>query len=536
VTALTVSPRPGSAVSGLAVRQAYRGAAVVAALAGGMSALVASTYHQTVGDSLNASSLAALATNPAIRTLFGQPAALDTPGGFTVWRTGTVVAVLVGVWGLLATTRLTRGEEDAGRWDLLLAGRLPAAAVVRRQMVVLVAAALTAGAAVTAALLATGTGPLGAALHGLGIASVGIFFVGAGGLAGQLFTTRPAATAAAVALLGTALLARMVADGVTALAWLRWLSPFGLLELSAPYADNRWAPLAVLAIAAVALVVATPAAATHRDLRGGRLAAPERRATRLALLGSVPAFAVRRLLRPLLGWSLGIGAYFLLIGLIADSMTDFLTDNPHFADLAARAGFAGLGTVEGYTGTLFTLLAVPVGVFTAARMATYVEDEVGRRQTLLHAQPVTRRALAGAEAASTAGGAVLLALVAGVAVWIGTTLAGAGLDPADALAGAVNALPVALLCLAAAVLALGLTPRLVALVGSSPAAGGFLWYVTADSIDAPGWAATLSPFAHLAPVPAQTPDWAGIVGMLAVAVALTTVGLAAYHLRDLRLN
>jgi polyether ionophore transport system permease protein len=40
-------------------------------------------------------------------------------------------------------------------------------------------------------------------------------------------------------MLGLGLLARMVGDGVPVLAWLRWLSPFGLLELSRPCAGNR---------------------------------------------------------------------------------------------------------------------------------------------------------------------------------------------------------------------------------------------------------------------------------------------------------
>ena len=64
-------------------------------------------------------------------------------------------------------------------------------------------------------------------------------------------------------------------------------------------------------------------------------------------------------------------------------MTDFLTDNPRFADLAAQAGFAGLGTVEGYAATLFALLAVPAGVFVAVRLAAVAADEADRRLTLL---------------------------------------------------------------------------------------------------------------------------------------------------------
>ena len=102
------------------------------AVSGGLAAFVAAEYRSTFSGAIVARPRwTALAENPAIRTLFGPPVALDDPGGFTVWRTGTVLAVLVGVWGALAATRLTRGEEEAGRWDLLLAGRLRLPALVR---------------------------------------------------------------------------------------------------------------------------------------------------------------------------------------------------------------------------------------------------------------------------------------------------------------------------------------------------------------------------------------------------------------------
>ena len=123
--------RPGRRASGgrastAARPSAWSGAApsCVALIAGGLPAFVAVEYRDTFAGAIGAASLAGLAENPAIRTLFGRPVALDDPGGFTVWRTGTVLAVLVGVWAALTATRLTRGEEEAGRWDLLLAGRL----------------------------------------------------------------------------------------------------------------------------------------------------------------------------------------------------------------------------------------------------------------------------------------------------------------------------------------------------------------------------------------------------------------------------
>jgi ABC-2 type transport system permease protein len=318
------------------------------------------------------------------------------------------------------------------------------------------------------------------------------------------------------------------------LSWLRWLTPFGLVELTRPYDADRLSPLLVLAVSAAAVLVAAPAAARRRDLSGGWLNPGTGRAPRTALLGSITGFAVRRTLLPLSAWSLGIGAYLLLIGLLAVSLTGFLAANSQFADLAAQAGFARLDTVEGYVATMFALIAMPIGGFVAARIAAVAADESGRRLAPLYAGPVTRRRFLGAEVGAAAGGAVVLAVVAGLATWAGTALAGAGLGLAAALAGALNVLPVAALSLGAAVLALGLSPRAVTLAGSTPTVGGFVLLVVAERYGLPGPVLVLSPFAHLAPVPATAPDWVATLGMCVAAVVPGLIGAAAYERRDLR--
>jgi ABC-2 type transport system permease protein len=524
----------GRAVRRLAVRQIARGAVVVVAVAAGMSALVAATYRTVMADAAAVGALDALAANPAIRTLFGEPQALDDPGGFTVWRTATVAAVLLGAWSIFATTRITRGEEEAGRWDLLGAGRAPLRSLVAWHLLVVGAVSVVVAAAIWTALVITGTSAAGAAVHATGVAALGLFFVGVGGLAAQVLPARSSATGAALALLGVTLLARMVADGVPVLAWLRWLSPFGLLELSRPYAGNHWLPLLVLAAGACLAVSAAVTAAGHRDVRDGLIAPAVGRAPRTRLLGSVETFAVRRALRPLAGFSAGIGAYFLLIGLIAITMTEFLTENPAFADAAAQAGFPGLGSVEGYAATLFAILAMPVGGFAADRIAAFARAEADRRLTLIAAQPVRRTRLLGAEVTATAGGAVLLAAVAGLATWLGVALTGGGLTLPATLAGAGNVLPVVLLSLGAAVLALGWMPRATAAVGGVPTVGGFLLQVTAESAGAPQWIIDISPFTHLAPVPVAGPNWPAIIIMTSLALALAGAGAAGFQRRDLR--
>lgn len=541
VSARSASPRDTTragrdatgAVHRLALRQTWRGALVVVVLSGAMTAVVAAGYRTTVGDDLDAGGLAALAANPAIRTLFGEPVALDSVGGFTVWRTGTALAVLLAAWSFLGVVRVTRGEEDAGRWDLLLAGRVGLPALVSSHVTLVVAADLLAGTAAAGALVAVGTATTGAVMHGLGLALVGVAFAGAGAVAAQLLPSRGAAVGATAAVLGLALLARMIADGVETLAWGRWATPFGLVALSRPYAEENLLPLMVLGVLAVVPIAVAPVLAARRDLRGAWCSTPTHRRPRPRLLGSPWSFAVRRATGPFLGWSAGVAAWFLLIGLLAASMTAFLRENPRFAALADTAGFGGLVRVEGYSAALFTLLAIPLGTFVAVRVAAFVRDEVAGRLWLLLVGPVRRRTLLLAEVVAALLGAVALAVTAGTATGLGAALVGAPLTMPAALAGTANVLPVAVLCLGASVAALGWAPRAVAAVGALPAVGGFLLHVIAESTGAPRWIGAISPFARLAAVPDQPPDWGGLAVLSLLGVALGLVGIAGYARRDL---
>ena len=187
-------------------------------------------------------------------------------------------------------------------------------------------------------------------------------------------------------------------------------------------------------------------------------------------------------------------------------MTDFLRDNPVFARMAAQAGFADLGSVQGY-------------VSAAGRFA------------VLSALLVAR--WASTEAAAVALASVLLAGAAGLAIWVGTSWVDAGLGLGDALGGALSVVPVALLCLGAALAALGWAPSVVFAVGVSPAAGGFLLLVLSDTFGWPAGVRWLSPFTHMNAVPAEAWNVGGALGMIAVAALLAVIGCRRYARRDL---
>jgi ABC-2 type transport system permease protein len=373
----------------------------------------------------------------------------------------------------------------------------------------------------------------GSVLFGAVLAGTGMVGAALGALAAQLLPERRSASGLSVAVLLGGLLARMLADGSPVLGWLNWVSPFGLLGRVAPFAEDRWVPLLVLAGLVAVPAVTAVALSSGRDVGGSRLAGPDRRAPRSRLLRSLPGLAVHRTRRPLAVWAAGLAAYFLLVGLLASSMTAFLRDNPVFARMAAQAGFAQLGSVSGFASALYSLLAIPIGAFAAARIAALATDETAGRLTLLYALPVARARWAAIEAAVVAVAAVLLAAVTGLAAWAGATSVDAGLGLGAALAGALNVVPAALLCLGAALAALGWARPAVFAVGLLPAAGGFLLLVLADTLDWPDAVRRFSPFAHLAAVPAEPVDAAGAAGMLAVAGALAVAGCRRYGRRDL---
>lgn len=524
-------PAPGRAVRRLARRHLRRGTVAVAALCGSLSGLFAAQFP-AISRALDEAGMHDIAGNPLERLLLGPPLALDDAGGFSVWRTGTAVLVVAGGWVALAATRVTRGEEDTGRWALLLGGRLTLVDVVARHLAAVAGAATLIGAGVAAGLLAARTDPAGALTHAAGVTGVGLTAATSGLLAAQIMPTRGRAAGVTVSALGVGLLLRMLADSSPHLSWLAWATPFGLAARAAPYAGNRIVPLLVLGVFPAALAGVALIVARNRDLGDGILSASQDRSPRTRLIRSVTGFAVGRAGRPTAAWAVGVGAAFVLAGAMLASVLQYVSENPKLAELAAAAGTSGLSSANAFSAPLFSMLALPTGLYAALRLATMVADEKAGRWTPLLAAPVPRARLAGVELAVTAAGVIVLHCCAGIAMWVGATLTGAPLRAADALAGALNSAPVALLAAGAAAVGVGWLPSATGAIGALPVIGGFLVSAALPAVDAPGWIAELSPWTHLAAVPAAPPHWTGIGWLLVTGAGMAALGVRGYAQRD----
>ncbi|HEY5051768.1 MAG TPA: ABC transporter permease subunit, partial [Acidothermaceae bacterium] len=221
---LATMRRPGLVAATLTARRAARSAVVWGCVFGLYVTSSALGYAATYKTALARAQLAAtFGTNAGFNALIGPAHGIGTVAGFTAWRSLGVLSIVGGVWGLLAGTRLLRGEEDAGRWELLLVGHTTRRGATARALAGLAVGLLTLWGVTAVITVAVGRAhtvniAVGPSLFlALALVCSAAIFLTLGALASQLAPTRRQAAGYAAAVLGISYALRMIADSGTGL-------------------------------------------------------------------------------------------------------------------------------------------------------------------------------------------------------------------------------------------------------------------------------------------------------------------------------
>jgi ABC-2 type transport system permease protein len=479
-----------------------------------------------------------LASNAGLQAVFGSTRHLDTVAGFTAWRALGLAALLGAVWGLLASTRLLRGEEEAGRWELLLAGQTTRGRATGQALLGL-AAGLGAMLAVTAAIT-TAEGrtadahfSVSASLFlSLALVAPAAVFLAVGAFTSQLAVTRRRAAILAAAAFGASFVIRMVANSSSGLHWLRWATPLGWVNELHALTGSR--PLALLPFIAliVVLVAATLRLAARRDLGASTLPEHDEGPARTRLLGGPTGLAVR-LTRPVaLSWIAGIGALGLMLGLVAQSAAKSIAGNATIQRSIARLG-GHHGGAEAYLGFAFVTVATLVALAAAAQAsATRDEEAQGYLDNLL-VRPVGRTRWLLGRLGVSAALVVAAALTAGCLGWVGAATQNTGVGLVRMLEAGATVVGPGLLVLGVGTLVHGIQPRLTAIVAYGLVAWSFLIELVGATISASHWLLDTSILYHAPPVPAADPNWTSAAAVTLVGVAAAALGALAFARRDL---
>ena len=528
---------PGTVVARQTIRKAVRSGVLWGYVFGLYLATQALAYASSYKTAAQRAGLAKeFGSNAGVSALVGPAHDIQTVAGFTVWKCLAVLAVVGAVWGLLTGTRLLRGEEDAGRWELLLAGQ-----TTRRAAAVQALAGLGCGLvalwAVTAVITVAvghsskvGISPAGALFLAVAVVAAAAMFLALGALTSQLASTRRQASAYASAVLGASYALRMVADSGTGLGWFRWTSPLGWIEELQPLTSPH--PLALLPIGGLVAVLAffTVRLAGARDLGASTFPDRARSAPHTRLLFGAPGLDLRLARSGLVGWGVGIAAYGLVLGLVAKSAGSAIAASSSLTRAFSRLGAVG---AEAYLGVAFLLMGVMVAFVAAGQIsATRGEEADGRLDNLL-VRPVSRPCWLAWRVGVAALAVLAGGLIAGLFTWLGAASQHSGVSFTHVFDAGLNVVPPAACILGAGTLALGVWPRAATVTTYGLVVWSFLVELVGGIVGLNHWVLDSSVFHQMAAAPAVSPDWTSGGALLAIGVFAALAGGVAFRTRDL---
>jgi len=479
---------------------------------------------------------AATMSSPAMLSMSGPieyvNAYADSIGALFTHRMLLWTGAMTAVMFVLLVTRLTRADEETSRSEVIrslpIGRRADLAAAL--QLSVIAAVLLGALLALAAAGLDGGDGT-SALLFGAAHTAIGIVFASLTAIAAQLSENGSTATGFGLAALGASVL--FAGAGNAEDTWATWLSPIGWAQLTYAYTpEQRWWPLLVAAVVAVAAVWTSFTLVSHRDFGQGMFAARRGRAEAKPGLKSAGALTFR-LTRGLI-WT-GV-ITLLLLGLAYGSVLGGADD---FADGLSQAQKEildrGGATIQlSFATTFISINAIVAALFGVLVIGRGRKEETLGRGELIAAGPVARSSWPGSYLPAAMFTATLTNLVAGLGLAAGGA-SGDGDLFGKILAGTLVQLPAIWALIAFVFAAFAWLPR----------AGWLRWLAWTWTLlvvyfgamlNLPAWSMAISPFDHLGNYPAEDFSWPALIVLTAVAAALAAFAHLGLRRRNLHFN
>jgi ABC-2 type transport system permease protein len=467
-------------------------------------------------------------SNAAFIAMAGPARALNTVGGQVAWQAAAFGAILAGLMSMFLVGRHTRAEEESGRDELVRAAVVGRHAPLAAAALVCLIANVLLGGLITGGLIAYGLAVAGSVALGVAAGLAGLVFGAVTLVGAQLSQTARGAYAITGAVMGLAYLLRAVGDiGNGALSW---LSPIGWGQYMRAYAGEVWWP-ALISVAAVGLLgVLAVRLFDRRDIGSGVLATKPGPARGGATMRTTLGLARRLQRASLVGWTAGLLIGGLALGSIGDDVNDLLGDSQFTQDVFGQGG----GTlVDSFYGVLALMLVLIAGGFSISSVLRLRGEETDHFAELLLSTAEPRWRWASSHLIVAGLGTVLAVAAGGLGLGVGFALVTGDSSAVLRLFGATIQYVVPVL-LIGALSWLGFAIRSAwGPVGWAALGFCFVVMMFGESLHLPGWLMGISPFRHLALVPAEDFRPVPWLVLLALSAVVGAAGMLALRRRDL---
>jgi ABC-2 type transport system permease protein len=491
-------------------------------------------FRSAYPDAASRQKLLELSTSTAVRMMQGVPSAVDTAGGFAAWDAGWMLMVIVASWALLTVTRLTRGEEDSGRVELVLSRPLTARQALAAHLSTMAVAVTGIALADALPFIVLGEPVGGALLWGAGLGAFASVATALGALIAQVAEPRRRVISVGFGLIAAAFLLRVVANSADSRAWILTVTPFGWVDRLRVFSDNQWLWLAAPVAAVLVLGGTAVELCGRRDTGAALMRSSATRRSRLRLLGSATTFGWRLTSGALLAWTLTLATTSLVFGLMTDAIVDFINDDETYRRMLESMGMDMSVPVVGFLSYIAVFMALPFAAFLGWRVGAMRQEEADGRLDNLLVRGVVRWRWLTVTTAHAFVAATILVVATGGGLWAGAKLVDAPVAASQVVEPMAGTLPLVALFTGISVLVLGIAPRLTTAVPVTLAVIGYLLDTFGTLLKWPQAVVALSPFNHLARLPGTPMTMTAVLVMTAAGLIAAAVGIAAFERRDLR--
>lgn len=463
----------------------------------------------------------------ALIAINGHVEGIDTLGGIIQDEFGFIASFLMPLIGLALVAGMTRGEEESGRLEVLLAGRTDRRAPVVGALTLVVFAVTVMDVGSVLALLAAGIERGPALLYALSLGMVTIVFAALAAVCAQVVLHSRGVYTLGFVAVGLSYILRGVGD-VNGTFWV-WLSPLGWLEKTAPFAeDQRWWVLLIPLVVSAGLSVIAVVLAGRRDLgaalyrQGPGEPAAQRwlvRPVGLALLGQRGAF---------LGWLVASVAVAAVMGALAQEVVGAILGNP---SLSEAMGITRENAADGFLASTQVYLAIIACGYVIQALGSLRHEEAAGRLEPILAGSLGRIRWLGAQLAVVATGLVVVVAVSAV-VFGATTALSTGVSGyvGTLLKSGLAYLPAELVIAATAVLLYGFVPRVFALAWAAFGAVTFIGLL-GSGLQLPDWVVNLSPLTHVGNPPVDDIDTTALAWLALLAAVMVSAAFIGFRRR-----
>lgn len=531
---------PSRALRHFGFRQTVRGALIIGWLIGIMMGAQGAAYVAAYPDQHSRDIfVASLRSMPAVGFMSGEIDDALTPASYSIYKSIAITTLIVSVWGLLVVTRLSRGQEEDGRLEPLLAGAITRRSVTAQLLIgfsySLVVAFMIAWIMIAGlgALPNVNLTPGAATLLTLGVFLPGVFFAAFGVLTSQLALTRGRAVAYGLIPLLILFMVRGAANSISEWNWLKQWSPFGWTDLLNPvrYPAPEW--IIPTVIFASLFICAGLYLVSRRDFAASVLPQSTHTKSRFFLLRSALALSIRQNSIPFFAWCVGTLAYAGLLASVAKVGADALASSPTFTQVMAKLGGTYDDLVIAFLGFGGLFTALILLVMTAVYMGNVRNQEAKGYLDNFLVQPIGRQRWLIGRIVIIICMATIISLLTGYVIWQIATVQGVAISLSIMLQNAIALTGSIILLVGIGVLLYGLLPRFVSVGMYAIIIWAFVVDVLKSLLSLDDWVDKTSLLHYVAFAPTKSPDWSTFLWLVGIGIFLMTIGVWCFTKRDI---